>query len=104
MGIFKDVQEFSKQNDDLNTGSVSEGIEGTAQVLAVGASTGSLNRNPRLPVKLLVNLPGQPPRPMTPTLVVPTGQMPRLVPGATLPVTITPSNPQTVAINWAVTS
>jgi hypothetical protein len=85
-------------------GPITDGIDGTAQVLAVGASAGLINTNPMLPLSLLVNLPGQPPRPMSPTLVIPTGQLARLAGGAAVPVTVSSANSEAVTINWSTFS
>jgi hypothetical protein len=83
---------------------ITDGIDGTSQVLAVGASSGSFNRNPMLPLSLLVTLPGRPARPKSPTLVIPTGQLAKLTPGAVVPVTVSSANPEAVTINWSTFS
>jgi hypothetical protein len=85
-------------------GPITDGMGGTAQLLAVGASSGSFNTNPMLPLNLLVNVPGRPPSPMSPTLVIPTGQLARLIPGSVVPVTVSSANPEAVTINWSTFS
>jgi hypothetical protein len=72
--------------------------------MAVGGSASSFNMNPMLPLSLLVTLPGRPPRPMSPTLVVATGQFPKLTPGAVVPVTVSTADPGAVTINWSTFS
>jgi hypothetical protein len=72
-----------------------------AQVVSVGMSTGMVNNNPMVPVELLVLSPGAAPRPVSTTLIVPITALGRLQPGATLPATVSASNPDAVVINWA---
>jgi hypothetical protein len=81
-----------------------DAVDGTAQVLSVGATTGSVNNDPILPVELLVTAPGGAPRPVTATMVVPMGQLSRLTPGATLPVRVSVGQPDVVSVNWAAPS
>jgi hypothetical protein len=81
-----------------------DAVDGTAQVLSVGMTTGSVNNDPILPVELLVTAPGGAPRPVTATMVVPMGQLSRLSPGASLPVRVSVGQPDQVAINWAAVS
>jgi hypothetical protein len=133
MGFHKDVRKVTKQSKDQQAGypmeqlrkdstgrmeaanksleiqvaaisPITDGTDGTAQVLGIGAAAGSFNTNPILPLNLLVNLPGRPPGPMSPTLVIPTGQVARLTPGAYLPVTVSSANPDAVTINWSTFS
>jgi hypothetical protein len=70
-----------------------DGLGGTAQVIAVGASSGSYNANPILPISLLVTLPGQSPISMSPTLVIPAGQSADRATGVVMPVTVSTVNP-----------
>ncbi len=85
-----------------SVGATKVGIVGTAQVLAVGPSSGMVNNDPILPVDLLITMPGRPPRPVSESVVVPAQQVPRLVPGAMLPITVSLSHPAVVTINWAI--
>ena len=43
---------------------------------------------------------GLPPRPMDATILVPPTQMRRLVAGAVLPVKLSASNPNALAVDW----
>jgi len=77
------------------------GIVGTAQVLSVGPSSGTVNSDPILPVELLITMPGRPPRPVSESVVVPAPHVARVAPGAMLPITVSLSQPAVVSINWA---
>ena len=82
------------------TQAMTDGVPGTAQVVTVGAAAGAVNMNPILPIDLLVTQGGGMPRPVSLQLVVPIAQLARLFPGATLPVLVSPSDPNVVAIAW----
>jgi hypothetical protein len=79
---------------------MTDGVPGTAQVVTVGPATGSMNMNPMMRVDLLVAQQGGVPRPVSKDLVVPLQHLPRLVVGATLPVLLSPTDPNAVAIMW----
>lgn len=81
-------------------GEAADAVDGTVQVVAVGMSTGLLNGNPMLSLQVLVQAPGLPPIPATSTVVVPTGQLPRVVVGATLPARISQHDPSTFTVAW----
>ena len=81
-----------------------DGVPGTAQVVAVGPTTGAVNMNPMMRVDLLVTQGsgGGVPRPVSLELVVPVANISRVFPGATLPVLVSPTDPNAVAIAWDV--
>jgi hypothetical protein len=79
---------------------MTDGVPGTAQVVAVGPSTGMMNMNPMMQVDLLVTAQGGMPRPVSKQLVVPMQHLVRLQVGATLPVMVSQSDPNGVAIMW----
>lgn len=79
---------------------ITDGVPGTAQVVAVGASTGMVNMNPMMQVDLLVTSEGGVPRPVSKQLVVPMQHLGRVQAGATLPVLVSQSDPEGVAIMW----
>jgi hypothetical protein len=127
MGVFGDVSKLMKQAKEIDktwdpgaqardsvdrmkamnasmaasTQALTEGVPATASVVSVGVTTGSMNVDPIMPVQLLVQQEGMPPRPVTLSLVVPFSQLYRLVPGATLPVRVSTTDPNSVAIDWA---
>lgn len=78
-----------------------DAVEATAQVVSVGPTTGMMNMDPILPVQLLVQQPGLPPRPASVTIVVPMAQLQRVQPGAMLPVRISRSDPSAFAVDWS---
>jgi hypothetical protein len=79
---------------------MTDGVPGTAQVVAVGPSTGMMNMNPMMRVDLLVTAQGGMPRPVSKQMVVPMQHLVRLQVGATLPVLVSQSDPDGVAIMW----
>jgi hypothetical protein len=79
---------------------MTDGVPGTATVVAVGPSTGMMNMNPMMQVDLLVTQQGGLPRPVSQQLVVPMQHLARLQAGATLPVLVSQSDPSNVAIMW----
>jgi hypothetical protein len=79
---------------------MTDGVPGTAQVVTLGPSTGMMNMNPMMQVDLLVASQGGLPRPVSKQLVVPIQHLARLQVGATLPVLVSQSDPDGVAIMW----
>jgi hypothetical protein len=79
---------------------IQDGIEATAQVLSVGMAAGAINMDLILPVELLIMQEGMPPRPMKVSITVPGPQMQRMVPGSVLPVKLSRSNPNALAVDW----
>ena len=126
MGFFGDIHKLTKQAKEIDknwdagaqaraglermkamnaqmeqtTQAMADGIPATAQVVSVGVTTGMMNMDPILPVELLVEQDGAPPRPVSATLVVPMAHLYRVQPGASLPVRISPSDPNSVAVDW----
>ena len=127
MGFFGDLNKLTKQAKEIDknwdageqahaglermkaanasmeqmTRALTEGIPSTAQVVSVGVTAGMLNMDPILPVELLVQQDGAMPRPVSVTLVVPMAQLFRVQPGASLPVRISTTDPNAVAVDWA---
>lgn len=83
---------------------LTDGVPGTAQVVAVGPSTGMVNMNPMMQVDLLVTGPGGLPRPVSKKMVVPMQYLAKLQVGATLPVLVSQSDPDGVAVMWDQTA
>lgn len=126
MGFIGDLNKLNKQSKELNkdwdpgkqmqdamaqmqavnqsmaeaTQAITDGVPGTAQVVAVGPSTGMMNMNPMMQVDLLVTAQGGMPRPVSKQLVVPMQHLARLQVGATLPVMVSQSDPNGVAVMW----
>jgi hypothetical protein len=131
MGFLKDIKTINKQAKDLSKGAdpgqamqngtarmqafngqlarmnaalsapPGDAIEARAQVLATGESTGRFNNDPIVPVELMIFRPGGPPRPVSTSVVVPLTQLHRLATGATVPVKLSASNPDALAIDWS---
>jgi hypothetical protein len=78
-----------------------DAVEASAQVLSVGTTTGTLNNDPIVPLELMIFRPGGPPRPISTSVVVPLTQLHRLATGATVPVKLSASNPDALAIDWS---
>jgi hypothetical protein len=128
MGLFKDIHKLKQQAKEMEktwdpgaqaresvermrainqsmeqtTKAMADGVPGTAQVAGVGPTTGMMNMNPMMRLDLLVTQGsgGGVPRPVSKEFTVPMMQMARVFPGATLPVMISASDPDTVAIMW----
>jgi len=100
------MQDAMAQMQSLNesmsqaTQAMTDGVPGTAQVVAVGPSTGMVNMNPMMQVDLLVTAQGGMPRPVSKQFVVPMQHLAKLQAGATLPVLVSQSDPEGVAIMW----
>ena len=93
------MKAFNESMTDA-TKAMTDGVPGTATVVNVGPSTGMMNMNPIMQVDLLVTQPGGMPRPVSQQLVVPMQHLARLQAGATLAVSISQSDPSSVAIMW----
>jgi hypothetical protein len=131
MGFLKDIKTNNKQPKDLSKGAdpgqamqngtarmqafngqlarmnaalsapPGDAIVARAQVLSTGESTGRFNNDPIVPVELMIFRPGGPPRPVSTSVVVPLTQLHRLATGATVPVKLSASNPDALAIDWS---
>jgi hypothetical protein len=78
-----------------------DAVEASARVMSIGTTTGMLNNDPIVPVELVILQPGGPPRPISTSVVVPLTQLHRLATGATVPVKLSASNPDALAIDWS---
>jgi len=131
MGIFKDIHKITQQAKEIDktfdpgqqardatermkamnqqmasaaaamSAPPTDAVDAKAQVVSVGATAGMMNMDPILPVELLVQQEGLPPRPASVSVIVPMAQMHRLVPGAMLPVRVSKSDASSIAIDWA---
>ena len=77
------------------------GVDGSATITSVAQTGMSMNDNPQVEVGLMVELPGRPPYAATRREFVPLILLARLIPGARLPVTVDPADPQGVLIDWS---
>lgn len=131
MGFFKDVHKLSQQAKEIDktwdpgqqardatermkqmnqqmaaanaaaTAPPTDAVEATASVVSVGTTAGMMNMDPIMPVELLVEQEGMPPRPVAVSIVVPMAQLARLVPGVSLPVKVSRSEPNSIAVDWS---
>jgi hypothetical protein len=74
------------------------GERADAQVLAARDTGTQLNFQPMFEIDLLVTRTGQPPYPVSVRQVVPLASTGRVVPGATLPAMVDPTDPTTVLL------
>ena len=93
------MQAINESMEEANQ-ALADGVPGTAQVVTVGATTGAVNMNPMMRVDLLVTPENGVPRPMSKDLVVPMQHLGRVAAGATLPVLVSPTDPDALAIMW----
>ena len=80
------------------------GIDGTATITALTQTGVSMNDNPQVEIGLSVRLPGKEPYAASRREFVPLILLARLTPGASLPVTVDPNDPQQVMIDWSGSS
>lgn len=69
-----------------------DAVRATGQVVRVVRNAGVVNLDPVLEVQLLVLTPGNLPRPLSTNLRVPLGQVPKVHPGASIPLTTSVSD------------
>ena len=93
------MRSVNESMEDANK-AMTDGVPGTAQVVTVGPATGTMNMNPMMRVDLLVTPQGGMPRPVSRDLVVPLQHLGKVVVGGTLPVLVSPTDPDGVAIMW----
>lgn len=93
------MRAVNESMEDANK-AMTDGVPGTAQVVTVGPSTGAMNMNPMMRIDLLVTPQGGVPRPASREIVVPLQYLSRVVVGATLPVLVSQTDPNAVAIMW----
>ena len=127
MGFFGDIAKITKQAQEMDkdfhpgeqmragtdrlkamnesfaaaTTALTMGIPAKAQIISMGMTAGSMNADPIMPLELLVMQDGAPPRPVSASIVVPMSQIARVLPGATLAVRISETDPDAIAIDWA---
>jgi hypothetical protein len=75
-------------------------VAGQAQVLASRDTGMRVNFNPTLELDLLVNLPGQPPYPVTTRSTVSQAHLGLVQPGSAVRVRVNPATPQVVHLDW----
>ena len=76
------------------------GIAGTARLLAIADTGGTLNEHPICELQLEVTVPGRAPYTTTVRQPVPRMQAPMLQPGATMAVKVDPDDPSAVVTDW----
>lgn len=96
------MTEMLNQQTAALTAPPADSVDCRATVVTVGLANGMLNGNPLVPVDLLVEEPGLPPRPLSTTLVVPTTQLQRITAGTSLPLKVSASDPSAVVVDWSV--
>ena len=75
-------------------------IDVTATVTAASPTSTWVNGQPVVDVELMAELPGGFPLPVSRSEVVPQLYLARLVPGASLPVSLDPATPSSLRIEW----
>ena len=77
---------------------MANGIVGQARIDGVADTGATINDNPRVQFQLTVTIPGRDPYPATLTQVVSRITIGSFQPGATVPVRVSPDDPQTLMI------
>jgi hypothetical protein len=77
------------------------GLDATATITGLTQTGVSMNDNPQVEIALSVQVPGKAAYPATRREFVPLILLARLTPGASLPVTVDPADPQAVIIDWS---
>lgn len=90
----RELMEGLQQSEQLQA----SGVDGTATVVSVADTGGSLNDHPIARLELDVTLPGQAPYRTTVEQAIPRLQAGQIVPGAVVAVKADPQNPQAVAL------
>lgn len=78
-----------------------DAVDASASVVSAGMANGMINGNPVVPVELLIQQDGMPPRPLSTSVMVPVTELARVHAGATLPVKLSRSNPAALAVDWS---
>ena len=76
------------------------GTPGEARVVSVGQTGMLINNNPVIEFDLEVTLPGMAPYRTTTRSTVPIIALPRVMPGARLPIKADPSEPSKIVVDW----
>jgi len=125
MGFFRDIHRVGQQAKEAGRGAAdapaerlaalnrrlaqanaaltappSDSVDASARIVAVRGATGMLNSDPIVPVELLILEVGAPPRPLSTSVIVPVTQLARIHAGSTVPVKLSTSNPEVVAVDW----
>ena len=77
---------------------MSNGMPGQAVINTIADTGTTVNENPQVQFNLTVSLPGQAPYPATLTQIVSRVAIGSFQPGATVPVRVSPNDPQTLMI------
>jgi hypothetical protein len=108
MGIFKEVKNMeatlgsaADPADAPSAAPPADSVDARARVLSIGPTSGMLDDDPIVPLELMVFEPGGIPRPVSTSVVVPLTQLHRLAPGATMPVKLSASDPDALALDWS---
>jgi hypothetical protein len=95
----QETQAMMAQQTAASLAAVDPGaVVGEAQILALRNTGTMVSSQPSIQLDLLVMLPAMPPYPATITMVVPTAELGRLTPGATVAVRVNPATPELVHI------
>ena len=98
-GIRKVVaaQRVSRENRAIRA----RGIAATATVVGLAETSNGVNGQPGIRLHVRITLPGQRPHDAMVEAVLPVTMIPRVQPGAVLPVTVDPGNPGSVLVEWS---
>jgi hypothetical protein len=77
------------------------GTPGEARIVSVGQTGMLINNNPVIEFDLEVTLPGMAPYRTTTRSTVPMIALPRVMPGAQLPIKADPSEPSKIVVDWS---
>ncbi len=94
MGFFKGLAAEQQKTSAL----MASGIVGQAQIDNLSDTGAAINDNPRLQLNLTVTIPGRQPYPVTLIQVVSRIAIGSFQPGATVPVRVSPDDPQSLII------
>ena len=94
MGFFKGLAAEQQKTAAL----MSSGIVGQARIDNVSDTGATINDNPRVQFNLTVTVPGREPYPATLTQVVSRIAIGSFQPGASVPVRVSPDDPQSLII------
>lgn len=85
--------------DQQKTGELmASGVPGQAVINTIADTGTTVNENPQVQFNLTVSIPGQAPYPATLTQIVSRVAIGSFQPGATVPVRVSPNDPQTLMI------
>jgi hypothetical protein len=98
MGFFTDIREIKNAAQQKTAMLMSRGVVGEARIAEITDTGTTINDNPQVMFNLSVMLPGRDPYAATLTQVVSRITIGNFQPGATVPVRVSPEDPQTLMI------